>query len=286
MLNTNSFRMNIQLLSRPPVILRLLTLLLITLTPILGSASELMIKGSTTLQPILETVSKAYLAGHSNAEIKVSGGGSGAGLMALLKGKVDIAATSYMPTHEDLERFSAQGVYPMFFRIAYDCIIPVVHPTNPVKNLSQKQLRDIYSGKTTNWNSLGGPDLPIMVVDRNILSGTYRLWQSKIVANETSMIERITENSNIDVFSRVSQDHGAIGYIGIGYLNIRVKPLSINGESGSVRNVKNGNYLLSRPLFLVTRDWPKGQTLEFIDYILHPEKGQRLIDESGYMPLY
>ena len=96
----------------------------------------------------------------------------------------------------------------------------------------------------------------------------------------------VTVESNTDVISLISRQHEAIGYIGLGYLNIRVKPISVNGEIGSSANSKSGKYFLSRPLFLVTRNWPSGQAMKFIDFVLHPDKGQHLIEEAGYTPLY
>jgi phosphate transport system substrate-binding protein len=234
----------------------------------------------------MEKVSEAYQANHPDIELRIRGGGSGGGLMALLKGEADIAATSYVPTPEDYERFTAQSIYPILFRIAYDSIIPVVHPSNPVKDLSKTQLRDIFSGKIKNWSAVGGKNMPIKVIDRSKLSGTHQLWHNTIMGSNHTSADSVTVDSNMDVISLISQQRGSIGYIGLGYLNIRIKPVSVNGEIGSTGNSKNGDYLLSRPLFLVTRNWPSGQVMNFIDFVMHPDKGQRLIEETGYTPLY
>lgn len=265
---------------------RLLILLIASTLSVNALAADLTVKGSTTVQPILEKISESYLSQHPDVELRISGGGSGAGLMALMKGEADIAATSYIPTNEDFERFTEKNIYPTLFRIAYDSIIPVVHPSNPVRDLKETQLRDIYSGKINNWSEVGGKDMPIKVVDRSKLSGTHQLWHSKIMGSTLTTTAVVTANSSTDVLSLISRERGAIGYIGLGYLNIRIKPISISGEIGSTRNSKNGEYLLSRPLFLVTRNWPTGRVLEFIDYVLHPDKGQRLIEEADYTTLY
>ena len=123
---------------------RLLILLNTLIFPLTSMAAELTVRGSTTVLPILEKAPKAYQEIYPTVDLSIRGEGLGAGLMELLKGEADIAAISYIPTREDFNKFSDCDIYPMLFRIAYDSIIPVVHPSNPVKDLTQTQLHDIF----------------------------------------------------------------------------------------------------------------------------------------------
>ncbi|MCF8068815.1 MAG: phosphate ABC transporter substrate-binding protein [Desulfobacterales bacterium] len=266
------------------VMLICISIFLITST--MALAEKLTINGSTTVLPIAQKVAEAYMKDNPDMEIAVSGGGSGNGIKGIIDGTTDIGDSSRFIKDKEVALAMEKGTYPVPFRVAYDCIIPVVHPTNGVKDLTLAQLKDIYQGNVKNWKELGGPDAKIVVVSRDTSSGTYEVWESKVMKKERVYPGALLQASNGAVAQTVASTKGAIGYIGIGYINDAVKPVKVDGIVGSEETTLNGIFPVSRPLFMFTRGWPEGKVVEFINYVLNPEKGQKLVKDAGFVPLY
>ena len=249
-------------------------------------AGNLVIKGSTTVLPIAQKVSEVYMKQHPDVKISISGGGSGNGIKALIDGSTDIADSSRFIKPKEVKLAVENGEYPVPFAVAYDCIVPVVHPTNPVMNLTMSQLKAVYKGEVKNWKEVGGPDRPIVVISRDTSSGTYEVWHTKVMKKERVFPGALLQASNGAIVQAVSKNKNAIGYIGIGYMDKSVKALMVDGIVGSEETTLNGTYPISRPLYMFTRGWPKGDTLKFINFVVHPEKGQKYVQNAGYVPLY
>lgn len=249
-------------------------------------AGNLKIDGSTTVLPIAQKAAEAYMKEHPDVSISVSGGGSGNGIKAIIDGTVDIATSSRFIKDDEVKQAVEKGSYPVPHAIAYDCIVPVVHPSNPVSNLTLDQLKGIYTGEIKNWKELGGPDLKMVVISRDTSSGTYEVWEEKVLKKARVSPGAMLQASNGAIVQAVSTNKYAIGYIGLGYVNQTVKSTSVNGIVGSVETTLNGAYPISRPLFLFTRGWPAGDALNFINFVLLPQRGQKLVKEAGFVPLY
>ncbi|MBW1690266.1 MAG: phosphate ABC transporter substrate-binding protein [Deltaproteobacteria bacterium] len=249
-------------------------------------AGNIVIKGSTTVLPIAQKVAEVYMRANPDARISISGGGSGNGIKALIDGSTDIADASRFIKDKEIALAVEKGRYPVPFAIAYDSIIPVVHPSNSMTNLTLDQLKAIYKGEIKNWKDVGGPDRKIVVVSRDTSSGTYEVWEKKVMKKERVYPGALLQASNGAVVQAVSKNKNAIGYIGLGYLDASVKALSVNGITGSVETTLNGTYPISRPLYMFTNGWPKGDTAAFINFVLHPQKGQKYVSAAGYVPLY
>jgi len=249
-------------------------------------AGNIVIKGSTTVLPIAQKVAEVYMKTNPDVRISISGGGSGNGIKALIDGSTDIADSSRFIKDKEVKLAVDNGRYPVPFAVAYDCIIPVVHPSNSITNLTLDQLKAIYKGEIKNWKDLGGPDRTIVVVSRDTSSGTYEVWEGKVMKKERVYPGALLQASNGAVVQAVSKNKNAIGYIGLGYLDASVKALSANGISGSPETTLNGTYPVSRPLYMFTAGWPNGDTLNFINFVMHPQKGQKYVAEVGYVPLY
>ena len=247
--------------------------------------TNLVVKGSTTILPIAQRMAQAFEQHCQDVKVWVSGGGSAEGILALVMGEADIATSSSFITEHELMLAQQRNVYPVPFRIANDCILPVVHTSNPLRDISSDDLRDIYRGHITNWNQLGGPDLAIEVISRDLASGTYEVWDDIIMEHEPVATEHTLKHSSADVVRAVSTSPGAIGYISLGYLNAYIKPLKVNGVMGSRKTVLDGTYLINRPLFMFTNNWPEGRRLEFINFVLDPNKGQKIVKQAGFIPL-
>lgn len=259
---------------------------MLLLATALAHAGNLTINGSTTVLPIAQKVAEAYMKVDPTVKISVSGGGSGNGIKALIDGTTDIADSSRFIKDEEVKAAVEKGTYPVPFAIAYDSIIPIVHPSNPVKNLTVDQLKAIYSGEVKNWKEVGGPDKEIVIVSRDTSSGTYEVWEAKILKGAKVAPEALLQASNGAVVQAVAKNKYAVGYIGLGYVNKSVKPLTVNGIKGSEKTTLNGTYPISRPLYMFTRGWPTGDALNFINYVLNPQKGQKYVKEAGFVPLF
>ena len=249
-------------------------------------AGRLVIKGSTTVLPIAQKCAEAYMHLYPDVKISISGGGSGNGIKALIDGSTDIADSSRFIKQKEVKLAVEKGRYPVPFAVAYDCIVPVVHPTNSLDTLTMAQLKDIYMGKIKNWKKIGGPDRPVVVISRDTSSGTYEVWHKKVMEKERVFPGALLQASNGVIVQAVSKNKNAIGYIGLGYMNPGVKALMVNRIKGSAATTLNGTFPISRPLYMFTAGWPKGDTLKFINYVVHPEKGQKQIGDAGFVPLY
>jgi phosphate transport system substrate-binding protein len=256
------------------------------LTANLVWAGNIVIKGSTTVLPIAQKVAEAYMKANPDVRISISGGGSGNGIKALIDGSTDIADSSRFIKPKEVKLAVEKGRYPVPFSVAYDCIIPVVHPSNSMSNLSMDQLKAIYRGEIENWKELGGPDRKVVVVSRDTSSGTYEVWHKKVMKKERVYPGALLQASNGAVVQAVSKNKNAVGYIGLGYLDASVKALTVNRVEGSEETTLNGTYPISRPLYMFTAGWPKGETLNFINFVRHPQKGQKYVRDAGYVPLY
>ena len=249
-------------------------------------AGSIQIKGSTTVLPIAQKIAEQFMKEFPDVNISISGGGSGNGVKALIDGTTDIADASRFIKQKEVDRAVKNGRYPVPFAVAYDCIVPVVHPSNPVSNLTLSQLKDIYTGKIRNWEKVGGLDRRIVVISRDTSSGTYEVWEKKVLKKARVYPGAQLQASNGAVCQAVAKNKYAIGYIGVGYMNNDLKQVKVNGILGNAGTALDGSYPISRALFMFTNGWPKGDVAKFIQYVLNPYKGQKLVKEVGYIPLY
>lgn len=254
-------------------------------TPV-ALAGKLVIKGSTTVLPIAQKVAEAYMKENPGTSISISGGGSGNGIKAIIDGTTDIADSSRFIKDKEVKLAMEKGTYPVPFRVAYDCIVPIVHPSNPVKNLTMDQLKAIYKGEVKYWKEVGGPNKKIVVISRDTSSGTYEVWEGKVMKKERVYPGALLQASNGAVAQAVAKNKYAVGYIGLGYLNKDVRALTVNSVTGSSGTTLDGTFPISRPLFMFTQGWPEGDIVKFLNYVLRPDKGQKLVGEAGFVPLY
>lgn len=249
-------------------------------------AGEVVIKGSTTVLPIAQKVAEVYMQQNPNTKVSISGGGSGEGIKAIIDKSTHIAMSSRFVKDKEISMAVEKGAYPVPFAVAYDCIVPVVHPSNTLGNITLAQLKDIYLGKVKNWKDIGGPDRPVVVISRDTSSGTYEVWSEKVLTGDRVFPGALLQASNGAVCQAVASNPNAIGYIGLAYLNQDVKALTVDQVVGSAETTLSGAYPISRPLFIFTPGWPEGEPLKLITFLLHPEKGQKYVAEVGYVPLY
>ncbi|MDD5529217.1 MAG: PstS family phosphate ABC transporter substrate-binding protein [bacterium] len=240
--------------------------------------------GSTTVLPIVQRAAEVFMDKYPEINISVRGGGSGVGISQIIEGKVNIANSSRPIQTKELKSAREKGINPTTNVIANDGIVIIVHPSNPIKELTIATLKDIYAGTITNWKKLGGPDKPIVVVSRDVASGTFEVFNGKVMTGAKVKEDAIMLASNNAVATTIDATPGAIGYVGLGFLSDKVKALIIEGVTPSDETVKDGTYKLSRQLFMYTNGTPKGVVKEFIDFVLS-EEGQKIVKETGYVTI-
>lgn len=251
-----------------------------------ASAETLQLEGSTTVGPIADAFAEYFRSIYPDLQITVKKTGSGDGAAALIDSRCDIANMSRFMKEKEFADAVAKGIYPVAHVVAMDGVCVIVHPSNPVKELTKAQVRDIYMGKIKNWSQVGGPSMPIVVVSRDTSSGTYETFHNLVMEKQkmASNVEYV--NANPQAHARVKTTRSAIGYVGLGFVDSSVKALKIDGIMPSRKTIASGVYPVTRPLFMFTNGYPKlgSMTHKFCTFYL-TEKGQELIEDKGFVPL-
>ena len=245
--------------------------------------TSIKVDGSTTVLPIMQKVVEAYMKAHPDVKISVSGGGSGNGIKALIDGATDIAMASRAMEAKEIDLAKTKNVNPNQIVCAIDAIVPVVNPVNKVSAVTLAQLKDLYMGKITAWKDLGGEG-PVVVVSRDTSSGTYETWEHMVMKKERVFPGAMMQASNGAVVQTVSKNKNAVGYVGLGYLDASLKPLTVDGVTATAETAKSKKYPISRDLYLYTTGTPTGATKGLVDFVLSAD-GQKLVKEAGFVPL-
>ena len=248
------------------------------------AADSVVIKGSTTVLPVAQGTLEAFMKANPGVQMSLSGGGSGEGIKALIDKTTDIATSSREIKDKEIELAKSKGVNPVAHVVAFDAIIPVVHPKNKVSNLTIDQLSQIYQGNITNWKEVGGDDLKIVVISRDSSSGTFESWDHFVMkkAKVTPRAQMLASNGAL--VTAVSKNRYAIAYLGIGYVNKSVKPLQVNGVTASIQTAMSKEYPFSRELYMYTNGEPQGQTAKYISFVKSAD-GQKIVAREGFVPL-
>jgi len=263
----------------------LLLVAILTLTTITVNAkSKVTCAGSTTVLPIAQATAEAFMDAHPDINISIRGGGSGVGIAALLNNSVDIALSSRPMKSKEISQAKAKGINPIPYAIALDGIAVIVHPSNSISNITISQIRDIYTGKIKNWKELGGPNLPIVVISRDVSSGTFEVFNEKVMAGAKVSSSAQLLASNNAVTNTVADTPGAIGYAGVGFISNKVKALVVEKVLPSEKTVQDGTYILSRKLYMYTNGKATGAVGSYIAFIQSPQ-GQKIVKEQGFIPL-
>ena len=274
--------------------------LIVTIIALSGcGGSSIKIIGSNTVTPLSSVWAEEFMKTHPDVSIAVSGPGSGVGIAALINDTTDICQASRKIKQTEIDQAEANGVEPYEIQVATDALSVVVHPSNPVSELTIAQLSAIYTGEITNWNEVGGNDVEIVGIARDTNSGTHVFFKEHVVQMKGLPTEDKSLEYGGDVLmlpstaegvSQVAGNPNAIFYPGLGYVTEEVKPLAIKqtadstGILPSVQTALDGTYPIARPLLFYTDGEPTGVIKDFIDYCLS-SKGQEKVVEVGYVPL-
>ena len=253
-----------------------------------GQKQTIKISGSTMVLPIVQKAADEYMATHPDADIQISGGGSGVGIQAIGAKTVDIGMSSREVTSAEMTKYPAFIVTP----VAQDGIAVVVNPANTISTITLDQIKNIYLGKITKWSEITGADVPgtnnqIVVIGRDSASGTRSYFDESVLAKAKPTSRMLEKNSNGAVLQTVAQTPGSIGYVSIGFVSKDVKALPIwyNAQkivTPTLDNVKTRTYPVSRDLYVITNGQSSGLTSDFINYLLSAD-GQKIVAEEGYV---
>jgi len=243
-------------------------------------AEEIIVSGSTTVQPLAELLAERYEADHGDVQIVVQGGGSSVGVKSIDNGTAHIG----MASREIKESEIAENPEIVIHTIARDGIAIVTYPGFAVDELTMDQVRDIFAGEITRWNAVGGPNEMITVVAREEGSGTRAAFEELVLGESLMSADAILQPSNGAVRTTVTSTPGAIAYISFGYMDDSTMPVSINGAAPSAETVESGEYPVYRPLNMVTFGEPEGAVAQWLDFIKGAD-GQAIVAAEGYLPV-
>ena len=254
-------------------------------------------KGSDTMVNVAQVWAEEFRKIAPDVEVEVSGGGSGVGIAALVRGTVDIAnASRDIKPSEAEQALKNTGKSPVAFTVGYDALAVYVHKDNPLDEVSFEQLADIYAegGRITRWSALGvkvpGAHDAIVNVSRQSSSGTYEFFRAHALGNRDFRLGSLDLNGSKEVVELVGSAPTAIGYSGMGYATPAVKMLKVAARPGGpavapgIASVNDKSYPLARSLLLYTLGEPKGAVKRYVDWILS-DAGQKVVEESGYVPV-
>ncbi len=258
--------------------------------------NTIVIKGSDTELPMVKDLASSFKKENFEITIDLSGGGSSIGIEALINNETDIANSSRAMKPVEIERAKLNGVNPTPIMFSVDALAIITHSQLGVDSLSTEQLMQIFSGEVTNWKSVGGPDMTIVIYGRDSLSGTYSYLKDKFIrAPYSAKMKHL--HGNAEIVAAVQNDKAGIGYAGVGFLidengkpngSIWAMPIYIKGSRAyspyEISSVKKGDYVLTRPLYQYINGKPRSQIYNFIMSEL-TLRGQEIIKKHGYFPI-
>lgn len=253
-------------------------------------------KGSDTMVNLALYWAEEYQKLHPEVRISVTGGGSGTGISSLINNTVDLANASRQIKSEEIESAKKNGVDPIEYIVARDAIAVIVHPDNPINQLTLQEVSDIYKGKIDNWIQLGGEDRPIVRLSRETNSGTHVYFLEEVIRLGNSDDKTIFSANTLllpsseGIIAEVQANRNAIGYDGLGYITEEVKVLGIAREEGldyifpSLSTVNDNLYAISRNLYIYAPGTPPPYVQDYLNWIM-TSAGQKIVTDLGFIPV-
>ncbi|WP_302631481.1 phosphate ABC transporter substrate-binding protein [uncultured Clostridium sp.] len=232
------------------------------------------VSGSTSVGPLMEKIAEKYEEENSNISIEINQTGSSAGIKDAMDGISQIGMSSRDLKDEEAAKVKATV-------LAYDGVAVITNTGNSVKELTIGQIRDIFTGKITNWSEVGGSNASIVVVSREAGSGTRTAFEEGVGYSEEELVkDAIISKGNGDVKTTVSTNENAIGFVSFEYVDDAISSINVNGIEPTAANVKAGSYALSRPFLAVTNEqYITEDSQKLIDYITS-EEGQQIVEDN------
>lgn len=261
-----------------------------------SNKNSIQVKGSDTMVNLGQAWAEKYMEKTPGDFVAVTGGGSGTGLSSLISGTCNIAMSSRNIKEKEIGLAQKKGINPFEIKVALDGLAVVVNPKNPVGKLTMDQLAGIFSGRIMNWKEVGGSDGKIVVLSREVNSGTHVYFKEHVLrkmdpnSKEEFAPGALMLSSSQAIADEVAGNPAAVGYYGMGYISAKQKPVAIAKDEKAeyvepaIANVVNGSYPISRPLFLYTNGEPQGLVKKFVDFALSKE-GQEIVLATDFVPI-
>lgn len=266
------------------------------LTSAYAAKNSIQVKGSDTMVNLGQAWAEKYMEANPEEFLAVTGGGSGTGISSLISGTCDIAMSSRNIKEKEINLAKQKDIEPFEIKAALDGLAVVVSPKNPVNKLTIEQLAQIFTGKIANWKEVGGNDQKIVLLSREVNSGTHVYFKEHVLRrNNPDSKEEFAPSalmlpSSQAIADEVAGNTGAIGYYGMGYISAKQKAVLVAQDEKSesvaptIENVVSGKYPISRPLFLYANGSPQGLVKKFIDFALSKE-GQEIVLKTDFVPI-
>lgn len=248
--------------------------------------------GATAMQPVLFDLTAEYSRQHPHVRFEVRGGGSTVGEEWASNGQAQLAASTLVEGDTAASGRAGRGVRLVRIPIGIDGLAIVVHPTNPVTDLTLADLRALYSGRLLDWSELGGESSEVLLVSREDGSGSRILFERRVMGAEPVSLTAVVMPTSADVVAYVARTPQAIGYVSRAYVTDalpgaaergdasspnRVRVVALEGQLPTLASLRDQSYALAQPLFLISRGEPQGQARLFIDFVLSPS-GQAIVE--------
>ena len=264
------------------VLLALILFIPLFLTGCSQNREKITIVGSSALQPLIEQAGNDYHLAHMSSNIVVQGGGSGTGLSQVQAGAVEVGTSDvYAETQKGIDAKKLED-----FPVAVVGIVPIANKGVGVKNLSPKQLSDIFTGKITNWRQVGGKNQSIIVINRSRGSGTRSTFEDLILKGKDAVNSQ-EQDSNGTVKKIVNSTPGTISYISFPYANDQnIQKISINHVQPENKNIPTNKWPLWSYEHMYTKGKPNKATAAFIKYVLSKKVQKDLVPKIGYISVH
>ncbi|NSB16427.1 phosphate ABC transporter substrate-binding protein [Clostridium beijerinckii] len=250
-------------------------------------SGSITMSGSSALLPLMEQAIETYNKENPDAQISAQAGGSGTGLTQVLDGSVDVGNSDIF-AEEKLDKDKASQLVD--HKVVAEGFGVAVSKSLGIDNLTSAQIKDIFSGKVTNWKEVGGPDKPILLVHRTAGSGTRATFEKVILGGDKSAENEslgVTQDSNGAVLSAMKQNDGAISYLGLAYINTQeakdaIKIVKLDGVAAEKANISDGSYKFWSWGHMYTKGEATGVAKSFIDYVTN-KVDKSVLDNLGFV---
>ena len=249
-----------------------------------AQADRLVIKGSDTLgAKLVPQLAEEFKAQNPGATFDIAAEGSTTGISAIIDGTAQIGMSSREAKPAEISAAKAKGVEMKPVTVAYDGLGVIVNSANPIKNLTKKQVEQIFTGEVTDWSALGGTGGKISIYTRNTSSGTYSDWKELAMKKRDYAPSSQKMAGHEQIAAEVGKNANGIGYVGLAYMKAEgIKILPIDGVMPTGDAVRNKSWIYARPTFYYTNGEPSGLAKQFIDFTLSPA-GQKIVDSVGFV---
>ena len=258
------------------------------------SSNSIQVKGSDTMVNLGQAWAEKFMQENPTDFVAVTGGGSGTGFSSLISGTCDVAMASRNIKEKEIALAKQKGINPFEIKVALDGLAVVVNPKNPVSKLTIEQLAGIFTGEISNWKEVGGEDKKIVILSREVNSGTHVYFKEHVLrkqdpnGKEEFASGALLLPSSQAIADEVAQNTNAVGYYGMGYISPKQKAIAVAKDeksdyvSPTLENVVSSKYPISRPLFIYTNGEPQGLVKKFLDFVLSKE-GQDIVLKTDFV---